>query len=326
MSRPIASALLHAAGNLVSPGGARGRLSILIYHRVPAAADPMFAGEIDAAAFSRQMALLVSNFNVLPLSEAVQRLPRGDLPARAACVTFDDGYADNHDVAMPILRRLGISATFFIATGFLDGGRMWNDTIIETVRRIQNPVLELTGLGLDAYPLNSIEERRAAVQRLLKALKHRPHAERSEIVERIAALAEQPLPGDRMMTRRQVRALYDAGMEIGGHTVTHPILSRVSLGEAEREIAEGKEALESVIGAPVKLFAYPNGRPTEDFGPEHVALARKLGFEAAVTTSWGAARSTSDTFQLPRFTPWDRHPLKFHARLLLNTRRDAHEI
>jgi len=115
-------------------------------------------------------------------------------------------------------------------------------------------------------------------------------------------------------------------MEIGGHTVTHPILSRVSLGEAEREIAEGKEALESVIGAPVKLFAYPNGRPTEDFGPEHVALARKLGFEAAVTTSWGAARSTSDTFQLPRFTPWDRHPLKFHARLLLNTRQSAHEI
>jgi len=326
MSRTMASVFMRAAGSMLSPGGARGRLSILIYHRVPAEPDPMLAGEVDAARFAEQMSLLASNFNVLPLSEAAQRLPRGDLPARAACVTFDDGYADNHDVALPILQRFGIPATFFVTTGFLDGGRMWNDTIIESIRRIPEPMLVLTDLGLDTYSLNTIEERRATAQLLLKAIKHRPYAERSEIVEKIATLSAQPLPDGLMMTRSQVRALHDAGMEVGGHTVTHPILARIPREQAEREMREGKEVLEGVLGAPVQLFAYPNGRPIEDFGTEHVALARKLGFRAAVTTSWGAARPASDEFQLPRFTPWDIHPLKFNARLLLNVRHTAREI
>jgi len=281
---------------------------------------------IDAATFSMQMALLASGFNVLPLAEAVQCLAQGTLPVRAACVTFDDGYADNHDVAFPILRQLGIPATFFVATGFLDGGRMWNDTIIETIRRTRNPTLELSNLGLGSYPMSSIVERRVAVRALLRAIKHLPSNERSETVRTIAATVGQPLPDNLMMTSAQVRALYGAGMAIGGHTVTHPILTRISDRQAESEMAEGKAKLESVTGGPVKLFAYPNGVPIEDFGPGHVALARKVGFTAAVTTSWGAARRNSDVFQLPRFTPWDLHPLKFSARLLLNTRRSAVEI
>jgi peptidoglycan/xylan/chitin deacetylase (PgdA/CDA1 family) len=326
MSRPIASCFMRALGNMLSPGGARGRLVILIYHRILRARDPLLDDTIDAATFAQQMALLASNFNVLPLGEAVQRLARGRLPGRAACVTFDDGYADNHDVALPILKQSGIPATFFVATGFLDGGRMWNDTIIEVLRRAQGPTLDLSSLDLGAPPVSSIDERRTTVHRLLRAIKHRPPAERADIVERIASTIGQPLPGDLMMTRAQVRALYDAGMAVGGHTVTHPILTRISDQEAEAEMAEGKAMLEALIGGPVKLFAYPNGIPTKDFGPNHVALARRVGFSAAVTTSWGAARRTSDVFQLPRFTPWDRHPLKFNARLLLNTRRSAVEI
>ncbi len=326
MSRSIASGFMRAVGSMLSPSGARGRLSILIYHRILRARDPLLDDTIDAATFAQQMALLASNFNVLPLGEAVQRLAKGRLPGRAACVTFDDGYADNHDVALTILKQSGIPATFFVATGFLDGGRMWNDTIIEALRRAQGPTLDLSSLGLGVLPVSSIDERRAALRGLLRAIKHRPPAERADIVERIAATIGQPLPGDLMMTRAQVRALYDAGMAVGGHTVTHPILTRISDKEAEAEMAEGKAMLEALIGGPVELFAYPNGIPTEDFGPSHVALARRVGFSAAVTTSWGAARRTSDIFQLPRFTPWDRHPLKFNARLLLNTRRSAVEI
>jgi peptidoglycan/xylan/chitin deacetylase (PgdA/CDA1 family) len=326
MSRPIASAVLRTVGNMLSPSGARGRLSILIYHRILRARDPLLDDTIDAAAFAEQMALLASNFNVLPLGEAVQRLAQGRLPARAACVTFDDGYADNHDVALPILKQFGVPATFFVASGYLDGGRMWNDTVIEALRRAQGPRLDLSNLGLGALPVSSIDERRAAVRVLLRAIKHRPPVARADVVERIASTVAEPLPEDLMMTRAQVRALRDAGMAVGGHTVTHPILTRISDEQAEAEMAEGKAMLEAVIGGPVKLFAYPNGVPTEDFGPNHVALARKVGFSAAVTTSWGAARRTSDVFQLPRFTPWDLHPLKFNARLLLNTRRSAVEI
>jgi hypothetical protein len=86
-------------------------------------------------------------------------------------------------------------------------------------------------------------------------------------------------------------------------------------------MGDGKAQLEAIIGGAVTLFAYPNGRPTEDFGREHVLLGKKLGFRAALTTAWGAARRHSDVFQLPRFTPWDRQSARFAVRLLLNARR-----
>ena len=104
--------MFRLVGNLLSPAGDRGRLSILIYHRALAAPDPILHDEIDAATFEQQMALLAADFNVLPLGEACARLVRGGLPARAACVTFDDGYADNEHTALPILKRFGVPATF----------------------------------------------------------------------------------------------------------------------------------------------------------------------------------------------------------------------
>jgi peptidoglycan/xylan/chitin deacetylase (PgdA/CDA1 family) len=272
------------------------------------------------------MALLAEHFRVLQLEEAVERLARGQLPTRAVSVTFDDGYADNHDVAMPILRRLGIPATFFIATGFLDGGRMWNDTVIEAIRQANDPALDLSGLGLGTFPVASISERRIAIHSILRSIKHKDPSERDEIVAAIAAQVGEPMPSTLMMTRDQVRALHGAGMGIGGHTVNHPILTRIVAPAAEHEIADGKAELESIIGEPIGLFAYPNGKPTVDFAAEHVALTKKLGFRAAVTTSRGAARQTSDLFQLPRFTPWDRQTLKFGLRLLLNARRPGCEI
>jgi peptidoglycan/xylan/chitin deacetylase (PgdA/CDA1 family) len=326
MLRIVDSAVLRVLGSVVSPGGALGRLSILIYHRVHGMSDPLLPGEVDAAAFSTQMALLAEHFRVLQLEEAVERLARGQLPTRAVSVTFDDGYADNHDVAMPILRRFGIPATFFIATGFLDGGRMWNDTVIEAIRQANDPALDLSGLGLGTFPVASISERRIAIHSILNSIKHKFPSERDEIVGAIAAQVGAPMPSTLMMTRDQVRALRAAGMGIGGHTVNHPILTRIVAPAAEHEIADGKAELEAIIGEPVGLFAYPNGKPTVDFGAEHVALTKKLGFRAAVTTSWGAARQTSDLFQLPRFTPWDRQTLKFGLRLLLNARRSGYEI
>ena len=129
---------------LLSPAGHRGRLTVLIFHRVRPEPDPLFPRELDAAAFRERLSWLRAWFNVLPLDDAVDALARGSLPVRAAAITFDDGYADNHDVALPILREMGVPATFFIATGFLDGGRMWNDTVIEAIRRTPKPMLDLS--------------------------------------------------------------------------------------------------------------------------------------------------------------------------------------
>jgi peptidoglycan/xylan/chitin deacetylase (PgdA/CDA1 family) len=311
-------ALLYGAAALLSPAGARGRLSVLIYHRVLAAPDPLLPGEVDAALFERQMGMLARHFTVLPLPEAVRRLREGKLPARAAAVTFDDGYRDNFETALPILQRLGLPATFFIATGYLDGGRMWNDTVIEAMRRAPDREVDLTALGLGRYPTASAEQRRRAAQAVIAVLKYREPTERDRLAQAVADRVGAALPDHLMMTSAQVAALHGSGMEIGGHTASHPILSRLDPAAARSEIAAGRDCLEGLLGTRPRLFAYPNGKPGRDYQAEHVKMVRELGFEAAVSTAWGAASSGADLFQLPRFTPWDKTPVRFAGRLVRN--------
>ncbi len=310
---------------VLSPGGQRG-LSILIYHRVLPETDPLFPVEVDRIEFDRQLGLLKSMFTILPLSEAARRLRAGTLPPRAACITFDDGYADNAEIALPLLQHHGLHATFFVATGFLDGGRMWNDTVIELVRRAPAPELDAETLGLGRHPLGSITERRAAVKALIGKLKYLEPGVRLEQVNRLAALAGCVLPDDLMMCSEQVRRLHRAGMEIGAHTVNHPILASSAPEVARAEIANGKQALESIIGERVRLFAYPNGKPGTDYRAEHVAMVRELGFDAAVSTAWGGAGAAPDLFQLPRFSPWDRDRLRYTLRMAKNLTMKAERV
>ena len=310
----------------LAPAGNRSRLSVLIFHRVHAEADPLCPGEPHARSFDRQMDWIGRWFNVLPLAEAVEGLRNGSLPARPAVITFDDGYADNRTVALPILQSHGLTATFFIATGFLDGGRMWNDTLIETLRRCPGPLLDLTALGLDAYPTGSVEQRRAAISVLIPRLKYLEPAERLRRVEAIAEHAGADLPDDLMLTSAQLCEMARAGMTIGGHTVHHPILARLKDGEALAEMVEGRRRLEQIIGRPVRFFAYPNGKPDEDYTGAHVRLVREAGFEAALSTAWGAASPGCDLYQIPRFSPWDRSAWRYGLRLAGNLRRDGYAM
>ena len=101
--------------------------------------------------------------------------------------------------------------------------------------------------------------------------------------------------------------------------MSHPILAKLSTREATDEIERSRDVLEALLGEKVGLFAYPNGKPGTDYLPDvHPAIVRELGFEAAVSTRWAAARRGDDIFQIPRFTPWDRGQLKFGLRLLRN--------
>ena len=300
---------------------ATGRLSVLIFHRVHAQPDPLFPGEVHARLFDQQMGWVKRWFNVLPLALAVEGLKSGNLPARSAVITFDDGYADNRTVALPILKAHGLKAAFFIATGFMDGGRMWNDTLIETVRACRTPRLDLRELGFDDYPVDSVEQRRAAIAALIGRLKYIEPATRLEQVNAIARSANVVLPDDLMLTSAQLREMAQAGMTIGGHTVNHPILARLSETEALSEMVEGKRALERIVEAPVRFFAYPNGKPNEDYTAAHVRLAREAGFEAALSTAWGAAATGCDLYQIPRFSPWDKTRLRYGLRLAGNLRR-----
>jgi peptidoglycan/xylan/chitin deacetylase (PgdA/CDA1 family) len=218
-------------GSLLSPAGARSRLSILIYHRVLSTPDPLFPLEVDAARIETQMQLVSTHFNVLPLAEAVERLQSGSLPTRAACITFDDGYADNAEIALPILQRHGLNATFFIATDYLDGGRMWNDDVIKAVRDAGGPELDLRSLGLGQHVVRNAVEKRSAIDAILGLIKYLPEQGCEQQAARIAEIAQVAMPTNLMMTTPQVRALHAAGMTIGGHTAHHPILAR-SIGRA----------------------------------------------------------------------------------------------
>ena len=302
--------------SIASPAGKRGRLSILIFHRVFAQPDPIFPQEMHAQRFDVLCGWLKSWFNVLPLDLAVRHLKSGSLPARAACITFDDGYADNHDVALPILQRHGLPATFFIATGFLDGGRMWNDTVIESVRLSASSVLDLGALG--CFAIRTPQEKAVAIAAIIRQIKYMPGAERLATTEGIASTAHVQPPGNLMMTSAQVKAMRHANMQIGAHTVSHPILARLSDDQARAEMRGSKDFLEHLLGGRVGLFAYPNGKPGEDYNAQSVALAQEIGFDAAVSTHWGAARARCDLFQVPRFTPWDRARLGFSARMAAN--------
>ena len=298
----------------------KNRLSILIYHRVRPEADPLFPSELDAARFDEQLTQLGRAFTIISLSEAVEGLRNGTLPRGAACITFDDGYADNVEIALPILLKHGISATFFLATGFLNGGRMWNDKVIEVIRTAPES-LDLRSLGYGQLTLDSVSARQGAIDALLESLKYLPLAAREAQVDRLCGMLPDGPPGDLMMTSSQVRALHQAGMEIGAHTVNHPILSNMAPEAARQEIVDCKRELEDITGTPVRWFAYPNGKPQRDYGAEHVGMVKAAGFEAAVSTAWGAASPEADLFQLPRFTPEGAGQLRFTLRMIQNLTR-----
>lgn len=274
--------------------------------------------EMLADTFDWQMRLMAEAFNVLPLSEACRCIKNGELPTRAACITFDDGYADNAGIALPILQRYGLPATFFVATGFLSGGRMWNDTVIEVVRRLTPSQLDLSRLGLGDWTAGTVHERYQTAMSVVYKLRYMDYDERRQKVAALASLVDDTLPADLMMTKKQVRDLVDRGMEVGAHTVSHPVLARLDDRRAVREIRDSKEELEVITGKPVMLFAYPNGRRGRDYGPRHVEMVREAGFSAAVCTQWGSADGTTDPYQLPRFTPWHRTKEMFHLALSRN--------
>ena len=314
MDGPLDIAFRHALRRAASSlTRLRPRLPILIYHRVLEDPDPMRPEAMDAALFARQIAFIASSFRILPLSEAIGLLEDGRLPPRALSITVDDGYEECATLMLPILQSYGVTATFFVATGPLDGEPIWNDRIIEALRVAPDESLDLRDHGLADYDLSGVAQRAKSARQLIERLKRLPAWTRRKVVEEITARVPQDaMP--RMLSREQIRTLYQAAMGIGSHTRTRPILTRIPPEDAQREIQAGKRTLEEIIGAEVDLFAYPNG----DYTMEHIEMARQLGIRAAVSTFPGAAAPDTDRYQLPRFTPWDTQTAKFGLRLLWN--------
>jgi peptidoglycan/xylan/chitin deacetylase (PgdA/CDA1 family) len=318
--RPLAlRRLLISAAARCAVGFGTPRLSVLIFHRVLDKPDPLRASEPDAKRFAQIIDWIATRFTPLSLPEGVERLQNGTLPDGAVCLTFDDGYEDNLTVAAPICRRRAVPFTLFVASGYLDGGIMWNDLVIESVRRAQAEFIDLTDMGYGRHPVPDNQARAALIDSLLSSWKYLPFARREHLAREVAARYAPKIPSP-MLSSEQVRRLASDGIEIGGHTLSHPILTLTEDSTAMHEIAQNKRDLEGLLGRSLTFFAYPNGAPQKDFTDAHARMVRSAGYAAALTTESGVSCPTTDPFRLPRFTPWDRSALRFSVRLLLNAR------
>ncbi|MFO0587784.1 MAG: polysaccharide deacetylase family protein [Polyangiaceae bacterium] len=286
------------------PRWERGGL-VFMFHSVAEEPSP-FRLSVSRASFEAFCATLAEGYDVLPLAELEDRRRAGSLPASAVAITFDDGYADNHDVAWPVLRQYGLPATVFVTTGAVAGAKpLWFHRvahIFETAQPEELPVI----VGPWTFTLDTDGERENTVGRVSADLKKMPAGRREELIAELAAAFKisdfSPLARE-MLTWEQLRAMDAGGFSVEAHTVTHPILGAESIDVATREIAESREVLSSELRRPVNLFAYPNGK-SEDMTPAVVEAVERAGFRAAFTAEFGAVTAKNDPFKVPRVTTY----------------------
>ncbi len=303
---------------LFSPSGERGKLTILLFHKIPLVADALTPDEFTLESFERVLNSLSETCNVMPLSEAIDAMTNGRLPARAVCITFDDGYADWLETAAPALKKFGFPATFFIATEHLEGAPLWHERIISAVRALPQNQITLP-FGFAKYRnLANLQSRIHLVAELQERLKYAPLSERLATIEMLEAQAASPLMYPTRFDAAAIRTLHAQGFEIGAHTIRHPILNECTIEEARDEISGSRKKLEAIISSPIQYFAYPNGRPLRDYRREHVNLVKEAGYLGAVATGGGAATGESDLFQLPRFSLWATEGIQLSLQLARN--------
>lgn len=294
--------------------------SILTFHRVLPKFDPYRPGEPTVEEFEELVQFLSDNFVVSRLDESILE-ERSSVGGQRVVISFDDGYADNYEIAYPVLKKYGTPAVFFVASGMLDTGNMWNDVVLDSIRLANTESLDLRKFDLGMVDIGGPTEKLRAIVNVLRSVKYLECSQRNHIANSIRMLAGVGELVSPMMSTTQLKRLSEDELcQIGGHTVTHPILSNLSSTQAGDEIEGGKKQLERIIEKPITCFAYPNGIPGTDYARKHVGLVSEAGFTLAVTTSPGGVGINSDPLQLSRFTPWDKQHWRFGLRMLLTAR------
>jgi peptidoglycan/xylan/chitin deacetylase (PgdA/CDA1 family) len=292
-------------------------LQILIYHRVNDDGDLFFPG-VPSRVFEQQMKYLAGQCHVLRLDEAVNRMKECDLPDNAVAITFDDGYRDNYTHAFPILKSLELPATIFLATSALEGGEvLWHDRVFSAFRETRVETLPKFGEIPTSLPCRSPVERLHAQGEVLKFLRRCDSDEIWEWVqtlENMLSVTYRRPASELMLNWEEIRIMAKAGIQFGAHTVSHPILSRLTVERARDEIVGSKLAIEKHLDREVFAFAYPNGT-SADYSAATKALAKDAGYLCALTTEFGSNDADSDRYELRRATPWGGNLHSFALRL-----------
>ena len=286
------------------------RSFILMFHRFSVSTD-----QHSAAVFRRILRYLRQHrYPILDLEVMIRGVLEGSpLPRRAVAITFDDGYADQFEIALPLLAEFDAPATFFLTTGFTDGGLwMWWDQIEYLMTRTTKKQVELkVGGETSRFDLASDVARLRSTESLTVSCKALVNGQLQSTIRGLAAAAELDLPSgpppDYLpMTWDQARIAERFGMRFGPATVSHPILSRVDDPDAAYEITHSWHRVQAELSNPTPVFCFPNGK-LGDFGPREIDLCARAGLLAAVTAEPGYVQRTTSTvperpFTLPRFS------------------------
>lgn len=281
--------------------GASPWITVLTYHRAADREAPtdFDEGVIDVTpdAFDRQMAYVAKWFDVIGIDDLIAFRHGGPLAKNPLLVTFDDGYLDNHDTVLPILKKHGLKATFFIATHYIEERRLfWWDKINWLVKRSKREAIELT------YPVTSSgrepialgPDKKRAITRLLRIVKDHHGLDLERYLEELAAACDVSLSreeeravADRMlMTWDHVRAMRAAGMDVQSHTCTHRVLQTLGDEQLEKELALSKEILQGQLKEAIRAISYPVGKPLR-FTPGIRNAVRRAGYELGFSNATG---------------------------------------
>jgi peptidoglycan/xylan/chitin deacetylase (PgdA/CDA1 family)/CelD/BcsL family acetyltransferase involved in cellulose biosynthesis len=289
---------------------------ILYYHRVNDDNDPFFPA-MPTGLFEREMRYIAQHYKVVSLSELQQHLTAGG-PEPVLAVTFDDGYQDNYQNAFPVLQRYGLPATIFLTTGSIDTREpLWFE---ELALAIKTSTLEHLDVELKLPRrlwLRTQAERLDANSQLVQFLRGVSDSERRHRVKdliRVLATRRHEERHGKMLTWDEIRNMKMYGIEFGGHTVTHPFISKLTPDQALLEVSECKQRIETELHCPVDYFAYPNGRE-EDFAGWSADVLRRAGYRAALTTVWGVNYPSTDPMEMRRGQPWEEDPAIFAYKL-----------
>lgn len=279
---------------------------VLNYHRIGVSAGQPWDRTLWNAgpeAFEAQLATLARHAEVIGPDDA-ERFAREGRPGRRVLLTFDDGYRDNYEVAYPLLRRHGLAATFFPATSFIDGaGAAWWDELAWMVHHATRERIPAEGPFPHALALGP--EQNATVASLTARYKELAAAETEPFLAAVATATGAGRCGEEAcrelwMTWEMLRELRAAGMQIGGHTVTHPILARLPLERQRDEIDGCAERLEAELGQPMNWFAYPVGA-RDSFTAETQRLLAERGVRLAFSFYGGfGGYARWDSLDVPR--------------------------
>ena len=271
--------------------GRRDRLAILTYHRVDEPADDLFPGLISATPemFDRQVAWLADAYQPVSLAEVLARRDGGPaLPRRAVLITFDDAYRSFGDHAWPILLAHGVPAALFVPTAYPDrpDRSFWWD-------RLYRALIHSRATGSLETPLGTVilarpDDRRRSFRALRTAVKGLPHEQAmaavDETVEMLGGAPDRPTgSGPTVLGWTELRALQAAGVEIGVHTRTHPLLDRLPAADLDGEIDGARVDLDRELDASAPAIAYPNG----NHAPPVLAAVERAGLRLGFSTRRG---------------------------------------